>query len=472
MSAVYKALPPVEQVLQLDSTAVLLQRYRRAYITDAIRRAVQRLRDQPDLLQGEATREAALRWVEGELAAAIERDGQPSLRRVINATGVILHTGLGRAPLPAAALEAVREAATHYCNLELDLASGQRGSRISHVEELICRAAGAEAATVVNNNAAAVLLMLNTLARDRQVIVSRGELVEIGGSFRVPDIIAASGAEIREVGTTNRTHLRDYQQAITPDTAAILVVHPSNYRVQGFTARPELEELVELSRKAALPLVYDLGGGVLAELEGWGLPHEPVVDQALQAGVDLVSFSGDKVLGGPQAGIIAGRRKYIQPIIANPLMRTLRCDKLILAALEACLRLYRLSPEKLQAAHPVLRMMTAPVEDLEKRAQTLLEALSEPARQHLCPALEDSRAQAGSGTLPLEEFPSRALVLTPRQGDIEDLARRLRLGNPSAQGRIHQERLLLDMRTVRDDEVALLSTALNQIAESWPQPDC
>ena len=468
MSEVYKALPAVEQVLQLDSTAVFLERYRRDYITDLIRQVLKRLRAQPDLLEGESTRESVLLWVERELAASVARDANISLRRVINASGVILHTGLGRAPLPRQALEAVQEAAAHYCNLELDLASGQRGSRISHVEDLICWAARSEAATVVNNNAAAVLLMLNTLARDRQVIVSRGELVEIGGSFRVPDIIAASGATIREVGTTNRTHLRDYAEAVTADTALILVVHPSNYRVQGFTCQPDLEELVDLGRKAELPLVYDLGGGVLEDMERWGLPHEPVVDQCLQAGLDLVSFSGDKVLGGPQAGIIAGRRKYIEPIMDNPLMRTLRCDKLILAALEACLRLYRLTPDKLQAAHPVLRMMTTPVRHLEQRAQTLLAALSEPVREHLCPVLEESRAQAGSGTLPLEEFESRALGLTPQSGNAEDLARRLRLGRPSVLGRINQERFILDMRTVRDDEVAPLAAALNQIAQSWP----
>ena len=475
MSEVYKALPPVEQILQQQSTAVLLQRYRRDYVTDAIRRAVQRLRQQPDLLQGEISRAAALQWIENELAAAIERDAQPSLRRGINASGVILHTGLGRAPLPTAALEAVQDAANHYCNLEIDLGSGERGSRISHVEALICSAAGAEAATVVNNNAAAVLLMLSELAREpevREVIISRGELVEIGGSFRVPDIIEASGAVLKEVGTTNRTHRRDYQQAIGAATAAILVVHPSNYRVQGFTAQPPLEELVELSRQADIPLIYDLGGGVLEELEEWGLPHEPVVDEALGAGADLVSFSGDKVLGGPQAGIIAGQRKYIERIKKNPLMRTLRCDKLILAALEACLRLYRLNQSELQAAHPVLRMLTTPLEELEKRAQTLLEALSEAAREHLCPALEESRAQAGSGTLPLEEFPSCALGLTPGPESAEELARRLRLGTPSILGRIHQERLLLDLRTVRDDEVSLLAAALNQIAAAWPRTDC
>ena len=474
MSEVYKALPPVEQILQQQSTAALLQRYRRDYVTDAIRRAVQRLRQQPDLLQGEISRAAALQWIENELAAAIERDAQPSLRRVINASGVILHTGLGRAPLPTAALEAVQDAANHYCNLEIDLGSGERGSRISHVEALICSAAGAEAATVVNNNAAAVLLILSELAREREVrevIISRGELVEIGGSFRVPDIIEASGAVLNEVGTTNRTHRRDYQQAIGAATAAILVVHPSNYRVQGFTAQPRLEELVELSRQADIPLIYDLGGGVLEELEEWGLPHEPVVDEALRAGADLVSFSGDKVLGGPQAGIIAGQRKYIERIKSNPLMRTLRCDKLILPALEACLRLYRLNQSELQAAHPVLRMLTTPLEELEKRAQTLLEALSEAAREHLCPALEESRAQAGSGTLPLEEFPSCALGLTPGPESAEELARRLRLGTPSILGRIHQERLLLDLRTVRDDEVSPLAAALNQIAAAWPRTD-
>jgi L-seryl-tRNA(Ser) seleniumtransferase len=464
MSKVYKTLPSVDQVLQLNSTAVFLARYRHSYIVYLIRQVLQRARSQPDLLGNNPTRESTLQWVEQELTTAVKFDAQPSLRRVINATGVILHTGLGRAPLSQTALEAIQDAAAHYCNLELDLASGQRGSRISHVEDLICQASGAEAATVVNNNAAAVLIILSTLARNRQVIVSRGELVEIGGSFRVPDIIAASGAVIREVGTTNRTHLRDYADAINPDTALILLVHPSNYRVQGFTSKPDLKELVDLSRKANLPIVYDLGGGVLEDLESWNLPHEPVVDQCLQTGIDVVSFSGDKVLGGPQAGIIAGGRKYIDPIMRNPLMRTLRCDKLILAALEASLQLYRLTPANLQAAHPVLRMMTTPLQDVKTRAQSVLEALSTEAQEYLHPALQESQAQAGSGTLPLEEFPSWALGLDPESGHAEALSRRLRLGSPSILGRINQDRLLLDMRTVRHDEIAPLVEVLNQIS--------
>ncbi len=464
MSELYKTLPSVDQVLQLQSTSIFLQHYNRAYIVNLIRQLLQQIRSNPHLLGNNPTREYTLLWLEQKLATTIEDNTQPSLRRVINATGIILHTGLGRAPMPQSALEAIHEAANHYCNLELDLASGQRGSRISHVEQLICQASGAEAATVVNNNAAAVLITLNTLARNRQVIVSRGELVEIGGSFRVPDIIASSGAIIHEVGTTNRTHLQDYANAINTDTALILLVHPSNYRIQGFTSQPHLEELVDLSRKANLPIVYDMGGGVLEDLENWNLPHEPVVDQCLKTGIDLVSFSGDKVLGGPQAGIIAGRRQHIDAIMSNPLMRTLRCDKIIIAALEACLQLYRLSPANLQAIHPVLRMMTTPLDDIKTRAQTLLEALTSQTQEDLQAVLQESQAQAGSGTLPLEKFPSWSLTLTPKSGNAQALSKSLRLSHPAILGRINQDRIILDMCTVRPDEVSSLAEVLNRIS--------
>ncbi|NKB70906.1 MAG: L-seryl-tRNA(Sec) selenium transferase [Candidatus Latescibacteria bacterium] len=469
MSELYKAIPPVDRVLDEEETAALLQRYRRDYIVGLVRQVLQEIRSDREQLGQYAARDQVVELVQRQVAAAVAADERASLKGVINATGIILHTGLGRAPMPAAAVAAVQEAAAAYCNLEFDLESGQRGSRISHIEALVCQAAGAQAATVVNNNAAAVLITLNTLAQGRQVIVSRGELVEIGGSFRVPDIIASSGAVIREVGTTNRTHLRDYEGAITDETALILVVHPSNYRIQGFTAQPELDQLAQLSRRAGLPLVFDMGGGVLEDLATWGLPHEPVVGASLAAGANLVTFSGDKVLGGPQAGLIAGGRDYIEDIARNPLMRTLRCDKMVLAALEACLRLYRLNADQLRTEHPVLRMMTAPLEDLDKRAKRILEALEEQARTLLDPQLAPSSAQAGSGTMPVEEIASRALVLTPPPGTAEELGRRLRLQQPPVVGRIQQEQLVLDMRTVQDSDVDILAAVLNSTAASWPR---
>jgi L-seryl-tRNA(Ser) seleniumtransferase len=335
---------------------------------------------------------------------------------------------------------------------------------VDHVRSLLAELSGAEWGLVVNNNAAAVLLGLNTLARGRQVLVSRGELVEIGGSFRIPDIIAASGAVIREVGTTNRTHLRDYAEALGSETGLILRVHPSNYRVQGFTARVETAELAELARRAGIPLAHDLGGGVLEDLGRWGLPHEPVVRRELETGADLVSFSGDKVLGGPQCGIAVGRRAYLEPMEKNPLMRALRCDKLILAGLEASLRLFRLEPHLLPQLHPVLGMMCEPVERVEARAQALLASLPAPAAEWLRPCVEASAAQIGSGALPLEELPSRTLVLAPRDCPAEELARRLRLDHPPVVGRIQRDRLLLDLRTVREDEVGLVAAALARAA--------
>ena len=460
MSKGVRELPSVDQVLNLQPILDLGKRYDREYIVDQIRQAIGELRREVKDSGSGRSREELLERVRERVLAAVEHGEQASLRRVINATGVILHTGLGRAPLAPEARRAIENAAAGYCNLEFDLDRGRRGSRQSHVEALVCAASRSEAAAVVNNNAAAVLLMLDTLARGREVVVSRGELVEIGGSFRIPDIIAASGARMREVGTTNRTHLRDYAEAISAETAMILRVHPSNYKVQGFAARVELRDLADLCRKAGLPLACDLGGGVLTDLRQWDLPREPVVRDTLAQGADLASFSGDKILGGPQAGIIVGREKYVKPIGRNPLMRALRCDKLILAALEASLRLHRLAPAALARAHPVLGMMTASLASIEERGHGLVAALSPPARARLQPEIAPSTAQAGSGALPLEELPSVAVVLRPDFCSSEEFSRRLRRGRLPVVGRIQRGNLLLDMRTVGDGEVDLLAAAL------------
>ena len=455
-------IPSVDQVLSREETAALLKRYRRDYVVSLVRRVLADLRRQlrDGVVVGE--REGLLERAVVELGRAVAREGESSLKRVINGTGVVLHTGLGRAPLSAAALEALQRVGENYCNLEFCLEGGKRGSRLSHVEELICSLSGAEGAAVVNNNAAAVMLMLNSLARDREVIVSRGQLVEIGGSFRIPDVIAASGARICEVGTTNRTHLRDYRAAIGEQTAAVLVVHPSNYQVRGFTAGVGLEELAPLCREAGIPLIYDLGGGALVDLREWNLPTEPVVGESLKGGADLVSFSGDKVLGGPQSGIIAGRRELLQPIVENPMMRALRCDKLTLAALEATLRLFRLAPADMREEHPTLRMLGEEWERLEARGERLLGLLSEGVVSELQPELQPSQAQAGSGALPLEELPSLAVRLRPVGRSVEALARQLRLDREAVVGRIWRDSLLLDMRTVREDEVEGVARALQR----------
>ena len=367
-----------------------------------------------------ASREALTEWIVGDVERQLADQFAPNLRRVVNATGVILHTNLGRAPLPDVAVKHIADIAGSYSNLELDLETGQRGSRTTLVEKLLCELTGAEAAAIANNNAAAVLLTLNTLAGGKEAIVSRGQLVEIGGSFRIPDIMARSGAQMVEVGTTNRTHLSDYEAALTENTGVMLAVHPSNYKVMGFTAEVALEDMVALGRQRGVPVAHDLGGGVLVNLRDYGLPYEPLVSDSISAGADVVMFSGDKVLGGPQCGIIVGKQNVVEQIRKNPLMRALRCGKLTYAALEATLKLF-LNPEVLTREHPTLRMLTEPVTTLEQRGRRLLQMIGE-LEGFTC-ELVDSHAQTGSGALPLENIPSVAVAISG--GDILSLSNRV-----------------------------------------------
>lgn len=466
MNEALRALPSVGQVLDREDVSQQLAGMGSARRRSLVRRALETLRRQ--LLAhvdaaGPASvdRAALLERAVDEVCREAQASAGSSLRPAINATGVILHTGLGRAPLAPAAMEAMTRAAARYCNLELDLDSGERGSRLDHVESRLRFLTGGEAALVVNNNAGAVLLMLSAMARGREVLVSRGELVEIGGSFRMPDIIEASGARIREVGTTNRTHLRDFEAAIGPETGLLLVVHPSNFRVRGFTAEVPVRDLVELGRRSGVPVAYDLGGGALVDLADWKLPHEPVVEEALEHGVDAVSFSGDKVLGGPQSGIVAGRAEAVARMRRDPLMRALRCDKLILAALEATLQLYDGSHDALVGSLPSLGMMTEVIGRVEERARRLVAALSSAAAEQLHPEILETVAEAGSGALPLAELPSRGVALSPASMRTEQLARSLRLGEPAVVGRVQRDRLILDMRTVADDEIQPLVSALH-----------
>jgi L-seryl-tRNA(Ser) seleniumtransferase len=361
----------------------------------------------------------------------------PRLRRVLNATGVIVHTNLGRAPLAAAALEQVADAARGYSNLEYDLAAGARGSRQAHLADLLRRLTGAEAALVVNNNAAAVLLALAALAEGREVLVSRGELIEIGDGFRIPDVLARSGAHLREVGTTNRTRAADYEQAIGPETAVLLRVHQSNFRVVGFTELPRLEELAQVAQRHELVLVDDLGSGALVEVG-----DEPTARASLAAGADLVCFSGDKLLGGPQAGVVVGRADLVERLRRHPLQRALRADKLTLAALEGTLRLALEAPHEV----PVLRMLREPAESVRARAQRLAELVGGD--------VEETVARAGGGSLPLAELPSFACAVE------EELAPRLRTGEPPVVGIVRDGKLLLDCRTLRDDELDEIASAV------------
>src|SRR5207248_3659405 len=365
---------------------------------------------------------------------------RPRLRRAINATGIVVHTNLGRAPLAEAALERVREVGRGYSNLEYDLSSGVRGSRQDHVSDLLRRLTGAEAALVVNNNAAAVLLVLAALAEGREVIVSRGELIEIGDGFRIPDVLARSGARLREVGTTNRTRAADYEAAVGPETAALLRVHQSNFRLVGFAAQPTVTELAKVAARHGLPLVDDLGSGVLGELA-----DEPSARQSLADGADLVCFSGDKLLGGPQAGIVAGRAELIERLRRHPLQRALRIDKLGLAALEGTLLLY-LEPERALREVPVLRMLHEEPSAIRARAERLAAAVDGE--------VEETVARVGGGALPLAELPSFACAVE------ESLARALRVGEPPVVGIVRDGRLLLDCRTLTDGEADLVAQAV------------
>jgi L-seryl-tRNA(Ser) seleniumtransferase len=364
----------------------------------------------------------------------------PRLRRVLNATGVIVHTNLGRAPLADAALARVREVGRGYSNLEYDLAEGARGSRQDHVASILRRLTGAEAALVVNNNAAAVLLALAALAEGREVLVSRGELIEIGDGFRIPDVLARSGARLREVGTTNRTRAADYDAAIGDETAVLLRVHQSNFRLVGFTEQPRVEELARVARRHGLPLVDDLGSGVLVELS-----DEPSAKESLEAGADLVTFSGDKLLGGPQAGIVVGRADLVEKLRRHPLQRALRADKLTLAALEGTLALY-LDPARAAREVPVLRMLREPIEAVRARAERLAEAAGGQ--------VEETIARVGGGALPLAELPSFAVAVE------EELAAPLREAEPPVIGIVRDGRLLLDCRTLRDDELDEVAAAV------------
>jgi L-seryl-tRNA(Ser) seleniumtransferase len=423
-------LPSVDELAADERLATAAPR---PLLVAAVRSALERAREE---IRAGADPGDLVDRVESELAAA----SGARLRRVINATGVVVHTNLGRAPLAHDALERVASVAAGYSNLEYDVGEGARGSRQDHVAPILRRLTGAEAALVVNNNAGAVLLALAALAEGREVLVSRGELIEIGDGFRIPDVLARSGARLHEVGTTNRTRAADYDRAIGPDTALLLRVHQSNFRVVGFTEQPRLEELVRIGRTHGIPVVDDLGSGVLVELEG-----EPSARDALRAGADLVCFSGDKLLGGPQAGIVVGRADLVEKLRRHPLQRALRADKLTLAALEGTLALY-LDPERAAGEIPVLRMLGEPLEAVRGRAERLAEVAGGEVEQTV--------GRVGGGALPLAELPSFACAIE------EELAMPLREGDPPIVGILRDGRLLLDCRTLTDEEVDEVAAAI------------
>jgi L-seryl-tRNA(Ser) seleniumtransferase len=446
-----RELPAVDRLLAHARTQALLARFSRTYVLRRCREILDELRR--EIKKGHPFEPGALgeERILDRLEETINAAGDLGLTRVVNATGTILHTNLGRALLPQSAIEAVCRAGTSAVNLEYDLAVGERGRREQVIEELLVDLTGAEAATVVNNNAAAVLLALNTLASGKEVIVSRGELIEIGGAFRIPEIMARSGAVLREVGTTNRTHAADYERAITGNTGLLLKVHTSNYRVVGFVADVGLADLVAIGKNHAVPVMEDLGSGALVDLSQYGLPKEPVVAERISLGADIVTFSGDKVLGGPQAGLVVGTSTCVNQLSRNPLHRALRCGKLTIAALEATLRLYRESAT-LAEDLPTMRMFMRPLAEMETVGRQVMPALGEALGPGFRLSLQDSTSQVGSGALPTEEIPTKAIAVEHDGMGANHVAERFRLARPPIIGRIKDDRFLLDLRTIFDPD--------------------
>ena len=385
-----------------------------------------------------------------------------NLKRTINATGVVIHTNLGRSLLPSDAVQNMISIAGRYSNLEFNLESGTRGSRYDIVEDLLCEISGAESAMVVNNNAGAVLLCLDTIAKGKKTIVSRGELVEIGGSFRIPDVMSKSGAILKEVGTTNRTHLKDYANAIETDTGLLLKVHTSNYSLVGFTANVSLKELVDLGEKYNIPVMEDLGSGTFIDFSKYGLLKEPTVQESVASGADVITFSGDKLLGGPQAGLIVGKKEVLDRIKKNPLTRALRIDKLTLAALESTLRLYR-DPESVMDHIPTLHMLLCPVGHIQKRAKRLEKMLKRLHIQQMHLKIIDLSSKAGGGSLPLLNLPSKGLEIGIHDMTANDLEKQMRSHTPPIIGRIENDAFIMDLRTVQDDELTLIANAIQNM---------
>ncbi len=459
-SQLLKELPSVDEVLRESAVAALIEREGRPAVTQAVRVALQNLRD--GIAAGSmdaAQMKLAISTLPEIVQRHIARVVRSSLRTVINASGVILHTNLGRAPLSRAALDHARQIAECYSNLEFDLDSGERGKRDVHVQRLFARILGDEVSTVVvNNNAAAVLLTLNTLAEGGEVIVSRGELVEIGGSFRIPDVMSKSGATLREVGTTNRTRLADYERAIGERTRLLLRVHRSNFQIVGFTEQPSLEELVSLAHRRGLPIMEDLGSGALFDLRTVGISGEPGVSDSLAAGVDVVTYSGDKLLGGPQSGIISGRPEFIARIRSNPMFRALRVDKLIYAALEATLLAYvRQDYQQI----PALAMMHASVEEIGRRAEAVARSLPQPP---FAAEVIEGESLIGGGAAPAAALPTRLVAFTCRGLSADEVARRLRHADPPVVARVEEGRVLLDLRTVFPSQDDALLGVLSGVA--------
>lgn len=462
-----RRIPGVDILLQEEALVSALTIHPRKLVIDSIRGVLDDIR--ADLLnspeeveEGDLELDALVR----RILDRIEQAADYTLRPVVNASGIVIHTNLGRSLLPDEAVERLQLLCRGYNNLEYDLEKGRRGSRYVHAEAVLCELTGAEAALVVNNNAGAVFLVLSTLARGREVIVSRGQLVEIGGSFRIPDVMRSSGAILRDVGCTNRTHLHDYEDAITEATALLMKVHTSNYRIVGFSSEVSLEELVTLGRRHGLPVVEDLGSGSLVDFSPYGLAGEPTVQDAVRSGADVVTFSGDKLLGGPQAGIILGRKDLIARCRKNPLTRAFRVDKMTLAALEVTLRLYRDEREALRKI-PTLRMITTPPEVLERNAEELVKVLKGVDTNGLLDIRRvETFSQVGGGSLPAQNLRSFAVSVSSPAIGTQKIEIFLRGNKPPIIGRIESDRFLMDVRTLRDEDTIIIQEAFHRLLES------
>jgi L-seryl-tRNA(Ser) seleniumtransferase len=462
----FRDLPAINEVLEMPRVRALTPQHSHELIVAAIRQELAELRKrvgQGEQVDGQANAD----FVAERVAERLGRELRPKLRSVINATGIVLHTNLGRAPIAEEAAHAAYEAARGYLNLELDLETGKRSSRQNAIREWVCRLTGAESATAVNNNAAATVIALRALCQGKEVVVSRGQLIEIGGSFRIPEIMAVSGAILREVGTTNITRLADYERAIGPTTGALMQIHSSNYRISGFTQSVPLSDLVELGRNKNLPVIDDIGSGALLDFGRFGFTGEPVARESIAAGVDLVLFSGDKLLGGPQAGILAGRKEFIHKIEHDPLMRAFRLDKMTLAALEATLRIY-LNEERALQEVPGLRMLGVSLSDLRQRAEVLAVRLREVEGVAKVKVSEDV-AYVGGGSLPDQPMKTCVIEVEARDTSDEELAYRLRIGTPAVIGRLRDGKLLLDLRTVFTHQEESLIEALRQAVKRQEQ---
>ncbi len=450
-------LPSVDECLKSSYGLEWLESFQRRTIIRSIREVIDLKRK--EILNGNDP-DVTIEAISGNIETTIKEHSSYKLKPLINATGVVIHTNLGRSILPQKAIENVMATAGSYSNLEYEVSKGKRGKRYSHIKDIITELTGAEDAVVVNNNAAAVLICLDTFARNREVIVSRGELVEIGGSFRVPEVMKSSGAILREVGTTNKTHPADYENAVCGNTALLLKIHQSNYKVIGFTKEVTMEELVKVGRGFKIPVVADLGSGSVIGLEKYGVQGEPTVQEIIKAGVDLVTFSGDKLLGGPQAGIIAGKRELVEKIQQNPMLRAMRIDKMTFAALEAVFMLY-LDEEEAVREIPTVRMLTESSDAIKKRARRILNALKKVISDHAKLEILPDQSRAGGGSLPETDFPTFVVSIKPFNISVNALEKRLRQGDPPLISRIQDDLLLIDARTVQESEIKILMNCFN-----------